>query len=330
MRILSILAAIAIFASPAIADNHVKITKVATVPSAERLPGHEPDTYRFGYPYAAMRGTSPGQCEMMCNRDDSCSAWSYLPATFQMGPRCELKQSVGSQSYRPGAVSGIASKYHPVPRTTIQPKATHPATRPAPRTVTRPAPPPIRTTRAAPQPAPTRPAQQPYQMRELLGGPTTVSSGQTAMGRVTRPAAVEPRPVPAPTVYPQPAPAPQQAAAAPRPLTQAPNAVMRRPAPVSAAQPTRQAPPPARPVPQFQMVPPEETASAQSAPVATAPVSSGGVSITPAAPIPNRRKPWTERSNGDPDYSVGDSGFIPGDEEATAGFIDGLPEADDE
>lgn len=329
MRILSILAAIALFASPAVADSHAKVTKVATVPSAERLPGHEPDTYRFGYPYAAMRGTSPGQCEMMCNRDDSCSAWSYVPATFQMGPRCELKQSVGSQSYRPGAVSGIANKYHPVPRTTIQPKAVHPASRPVQQPVQRPAissAPPIRTTRAAPQPMPTRPAE-PYPMRELLGGPTSVTSGAAVTGRVTRPAAPAPQPSPAPTVYPQ--------TAAPRQLTQAPNAVMRRPAPApqSAPQPVRQAPPPpARPVPQFQMVPPEEAAPAQvqTAPVATAPMSSGGVSITPAAPIQNRRKPWTERSNGDPDYSVGDSGFIPGDEEATAGFVDGLPEADEE
>lgn len=322
MRILSALAAIAIIASPAFAD-HAKVTKRATVPVDTRLPAHEPDTYRFGYPYNILRGTSPGQCEQMCNRDQSCAAWSFVPATFQVGPRCELKRSVGSQINRPGAVSGIAIKFHPVPQRSVQAPAAQTSVRQTYRPAPQAAPRPVQTTRimSAPQPAPA----QPYQMKELMGGPTTVRSGQDTPGRITRAPAPQPAPVAAPTVY-----------AGPRPLTQMPNAVTRRPAAPQPAQPaTRPAPPPARPVPQFQMVPEDEMAPAPApvqatAPVATAPTSTGGVAISPAAPIQNRRKPWTERSNGDPDYSVGDSGFIPGDEEATAGFVDGLPEANEE
>jgi hypothetical protein len=38
------------------------------------------------------------------------------------------------------------------------------------------------------------------------------------------------------------------------------------------------------------------------------------------------RRPWTERSNGDPEYAVQDMDFIPGDEQATAGFVTGIPD----
>ncbi|MDG1824666.1 MAG: PAN domain-containing protein [Henriciella sp.] len=337
MRILSALAAIAMIASPAFAEHHSKVTKVNTVPADTRLAGHEPDTYRFGYPYNSMRGTTPGQCEQMCNRDQSCASWSYVPATFQIGPRCELKRSVGSQSYRPGAVSGIAKQYQPRPQSAPRTAVTQAAP-----TVTR-----RETYRPAPQSAP-RPVRSqsvrstaPKPMAGLLGGPTVITTGQGANGRVIRPSGA--MPANAPKIYPSPAPAPAPVAMpAPRPtMTTIPNAVTRRPAPVAKPQPAPVQPTPRAPVPQFEMVPEQAAAPAprpapQPAPVAsapveaTAPMSSGGVSIEPAAPIPNRRKPWTERSNGDPDYSVGDSGFIPGDEEATAGLIDGLPEADEE
>ncbi len=333
MRILPALAAFALLAAPAFADHHAKTVKVKTVPAPERLPAHEPDTYRFGYPYNAMRGTTPGQCEQMCNRDDSCAAWSLTPATFEVGPRCELKRSVGSASFRPGAVSGISRTYQPDPVRTgpmrYKPKPPPEIAQPAPRRV---------------EPKPAR------SMNELLGGPTRVTSSldRPSPRTVVRPAPTplapkvyrgpgegavpnyvkQPAPVTAPAAAPAPRPAPV-IAPAPAPMPSQPSSVLKRPAQAVPAQTPPGPPPPARVVPQFQMVP-DAPAAAAPAPVATAPLTSpGGVQIDPPAPLPNRRKPWTERMSGTPDYSVGDGGYVPGDEEATAGFVEGAPEGEE-
>ncbi|MEM1390276.1 MAG: hypothetical protein AAGG45_04265, partial [Pseudomonadota bacterium] len=103
------------FLLPGFALAQTSIVKTGSVVSQDnRLPAHEADTYRFGVAYLSTRGTTPGQCEAACNRDtDRCLSWTLVPATFQMGPRCELKRNVGAQEYRPGAVSGIALRYQP-------------------------------------------------------------------------------------------------------------------------------------------------------------------------------------------------------------------------
>ncbi|MEL7231617.1 MAG: hypothetical protein AAGJ85_03825 [Pseudomonadota bacterium] len=72
-----------------------------------------------------------------------------------------------------------------------------------------------------------------------------------------------------------------------------------------------------------------QPAAAQPAPVATAPATpSGGVQIDPPPPPiqPHNRTPWHKRTGAEPDYSVSDLDIIPGDEEATAGFVGGVPE----
>jgi len=367
IRLAGSLGALALIASPAFAQNTV--TKKRVVPADNRLPGHEPDTYRFGLPYNTMRGTTAGQCELMCNRDDSCAAWSLAPATFSMGPRCELKRSIGSAEYRPGAVSGIAVKYQPKspvrqqsysqptrvtsrgqriitpqPRATYRP-AEQPIAQPTRRVVIQPAPmtrvvprgvpstrnePRVTTT---PRPAPVRTVPTTRQGEPvLMGGPTPTEAER----RITRAPAPKPRPTAAPVqrrpepvmATPTPRPAPQ-----PRPMPQ--QAVRPQPTPQPTAVRPAGPPPPTKPVPQFQMNPqtatrpapaPQPQAAPKSAPAqATAPVSTGGVQIDPPPPVMQARRPWTERSNGDPEYAVQDMDFIPGDEEATAGFINGAP-----
>lgn len=373
VRFAGTFAALALFASPALGDDYT-VTKKRVVPADNRLPGHEPDTYRFGLPYNTMRGSTPGQCEVLCNRDDSCAAWSLVPATFQTGPRCELKRSIGSAEYRPGAVSGIAVKYQPsspvrqqsysqparvtssgqriiAPQPSMTYRPTKPATQTAaprpvqpvpvtrvePRAPIRPAPrpAPVRTpapvTRPAPvsRPAPTIRPGEPV----LLGGPKMTEAERQAVRDATaapRPAATAPKPV-------KPAASTLQTVKQPQPVAR----------PAQSSQNTRVAatprpagpPPPTQPVPQFQMSPQTSTPAPQPAPrpaptpvtqntpaQATAPSATGGVQIDPPPPQVRARRPWTERSNGDPDYSVQDMDFIPGDEEATAGFVDGLPD----
>ncbi len=183
-------------------------------PEGSRLNGHTPDTYRFGYPYRSSRGTTPYACASQCDSDATCAAWSLTPATFRMGPRCELKRSIGSSERRPGAVSGIASRFHPKAQ-------------------------PVRQA-SAPSP---KPALRPLAAR------TTSTSSPPRVDAMTRSVS---RPIESPVqIHPEPGP-----------------------------------PPP---------------------------------TIQP-------RKPWTERTQDDLIYSVEDMDFIPGDKEATAGYLDGAPD----
>ncbi|MEM8616102.1 MAG: PAN domain-containing protein [Pseudomonadota bacterium] len=329
MRIVLACLVLALMSSPALAQQSVSVKKVKTVPEDNRLPGHEPDTYRFGIAYNTMRGTTPGQCEQMCNRDDSCAAWSLVPATFQMGPRCELKRNIGSQSYRPGAVSGIALKYLPTnakrsPRTvptrqvSTPQRAITPAQIPSQQRLQR-----APVTRA-PSPStrvavPTMRSSDPVIVRpsapvsNLMGGP-----------RVSSPTVQSPSPM----IRPAPAPRAQ-----PAPQVLSPPA--QNPVPVREGTRPPGPPPPSRPVPQFSMDPNQPAPDAITGPtvrIETPITSTGGVQIDPPAPLPQRRRPnWTEPGFGDGnDYSVRDSDFIPGDEEATAGLVEGVPEDDGE
>lgn len=323
MRILPALAALLLLSAPAFGDNHQRTSKVANVPEDNRLPGHEPDTYRFGLPYNTYRGTTPGQCEQMCNRDDSCAAWTLAPATFSMGPRCELKRSIGSSEYRPGATSGIAFKYQPTP-----PRRA-PAYTPAPREVRRVAPPPavrqpVQPITTAPRTA-IRAVPRPAPVATVRGSGPELRGGPTPTQRVVVPVKPAPRPVTT-TTRPAPTPAPAPAAR-PQPVQRP----MPQPQQTAPQSPPPGPPPPTRATPQFQMQPavPQPAPSPQPQPtqapaIATAPSqtpTSGGVQIDPPPPAIKPRRPWTERMGSETDYSVGELEFIPGDEEATAGIV---------
>lgn len=312
MRAFAILAVFALICAPAIAGPK------AAEPETVRMPAHEPDTYRFGSPYNTSRGTSPGACEAMCTRDASCGSWSLVPATFRMGPRCELKRNIGARQHRPGAVSGVAVRFQP------RAKPVHPISRrPTPPTV-KPTPIPVRVAppsavpyRATPRPVQIRPAprgpQRPIiytppqrrssQNSDLMGAPATRPDAVTRATPKRAPVVVStvarPAPVPSPAVRPQPAPF------------------------VDAV--TRPGPPlPTRPVPQFEMRP-KPAPNPMPAPT-PAPQNQSGIQIYPPPPPIKPRKPWTERGPDDVDYSVQGMDYLPGDEEATAGYVDGVPD----
>ncbi|MEM1036905.1 MAG: PAN domain-containing protein [Pseudomonadota bacterium] len=338
--VFSLLFALALFAGGAFAQTQVVKTG-SVVTQDNRLPGHEPDTYRFGIAYLSTRGTSPGQCEAACNRDaNRCASWTLVPATFQMGPRCELKRNIGAQQYRPGSVSGITLRYQPKGnelqqaferRSTVpQPRATYRSATPAPQPV---------TTRQVPiRRAPTSPSTSTVMTAPsgpapaLRGAPppppsSPVNLAPTPMDRPIPPIRVAPEPS-----MPAPAPQPVQPVKPERPpqFEMQPSSATPVPAPQPAPTPTRQI----QPIRRSAAVPapspePAPQPAAQPAPVATVPVEpSGGVQMDPPPPPiqPRSRTPWNERTGAETDYSVSDIDIIPGDEEATAGFIGGVPE----
>ena len=358
MRFLPVLLAAAMLASPAIAEKPTTETKIS----------FEADTYRFGDLYRSERGTTAEACAQMCNQDNMCAAWTLTPATFQIGPRCELKRTPGAASHRPGAASGMSEflqmdptrhgemRYQPPVPASRQPAAVpldqlRPS--PVPRVFGDPMPlsepellgvpepkisavmRPVTTVEVQPAPTPTptpTPAPAPVQTVEVLRGP---GEGEVPE-YVKQPAPVEPHPlykepirtaapaapeapkmvfkdpslsVPAAAPTPAPAPAPVQASA---PL----NAVERR---QPAALPAAHTPPPRAAQAAAMGIPPAPPKVAIN-PIVAEPVPAAPV----AKPLP-KRVPWTERDGMNPNYSVG-SGFIPGDEDATAGFVEGVPE----
>lgn len=219
----------------------------------------EEDTYRYGYPYRSERGTTVEACAMACSNDASCAAWSLTPATFKMGPRCELKKAPGETSFRPGSTSGISELWHPDPdrHGEMRYEVAVPESR-------QPAAVPVDQLRPSPVPqvfGDPLPAHEP----ELLGDASAVPAPPSA---------------PAPVLVDAVTKRPRPAAPSTPPATV--NAVLKR------------------------------TSSAPAAPPVPAP--------EPAPAALPARTPWTERTSAAPDYSVGESDFIPGDEQATGGL----------
>lgn len=352
MRVLPVLIAAAAFAAPALAEKpqpEVKIT-------------YEADTYRFAEVYRSERGTTVEACAMMCNRDRACASWSLTPATFRIGPRCELKSAPGSANYRPGSASGMSEAWQMDAgrHANMRYQTRIPASR-QPEAV------PVDQVRPSPIPrvfGDPPPVREP----ELMGGPNTqasailrrpeaVAEAQPEIIMVPPQAPVAPQPVKvvqtpkrlAPPAAPQPAPV--RIALPPKPAPGQPVEVLRGPAqgvaPEYVKQPAPQqpAPPKAHPLygtpPRVESTPRARTVfrdpARDKAALPTtddynavlrresqAPAAQPVKATTPTAPS---RAPWTERESAAPDYSVGGTNFIPGDEDATAGFIEGAPEA---
>lgn len=279
MRAWSAFLALTLFAMPAIAESSLAGENIAV----------EADTYRFGDLYRSERGTTAEACAQMCTADLACAAWSLTPATFRLGPRCELKRDPGSASHRPGAVSGMsavwqmdpsrhgAMRYQPSVPESRQPAA-------VPLGQLRPSPAP--RVFGDPLPANTEP--------DLLGGPTPQASAVIQAPVQPVEVARAPGMGEVPNYVKQPVPT------EPHPLYKEPvrqgdlNAVQ---TPKAQQVVTR---------PQLEAVPAQPPA--------------------PAVPQAPARVPWTERDGATPNYSVG-SGFIPGDEDATAGYVEGVPDA---
>ena len=353
MRVLPVLFAALVFTGPALAEKpkpEVKIT-------------YEADTYRFGTTYRSERGTGIEDCAMMCSRDGNCTTWSLTPATFRMGPRCELKSSPGTASHRPGAASGMSEIWQMDPGRHAEVRYLRPV--PASR---QPAAVPLDQLRPSPVPrvfGDPPPVREP----ELMGGPETRVSAVmrpapapvatppeviivppqiVAAPAITEVAAAPKRlaPVADPTepVITQVAVAPTQPIVAPEP----PVEILRGPrngeAPTYVKQPVPEEPHPLYGTPartnavgSARMV--FKDPSLDKAPAVSTTADYNAVlkresqtpkaqpALAPAQPLPAPRAPWTEREGTAPDYSVGGTDYIPGDEDATAGFVDGVPEA---
>ena len=198
----------ALFYMGTMASAQTSVVKAGNVvPVSERLPGHEADTYRFGIAYKSLRGTTAGQCAAACNNDQNCAAWTLVPATFQMGPRCELKRNIGAQEYRPGAVSGVAKRYHP--RTQVPEKAPAPALRGAPAVSAPPVPRPKPTTLPKPTPKPVVPPKPSPKPAVVPVSPTKPTVAPKPSPKpILRPAVRSQPPI---KVTPTPAPRVQQA-----------------------------------------------------------------------------------------------------------------------
>lgn len=114
MRILLTAAAALFITAPALATKPTPDTLAGgpteTAQEAQARLFVEANTYRYAQPYRSERGTSAEACAHMCSSDNVCAAWTLTPASFQTGPRCELKRTPGRTSYRPGAVSGLSAK----------------------------------------------------------------------------------------------------------------------------------------------------------------------------------------------------------------------------
>lgn len=314
MRVLPVLFAAMVFTAPALAEEPAPKTTVA----------FEADTYRYGDLYRSERGTDVEACAALCSSDTSCASWTLTPATFRLGPRCELKRTPGAISHRPGATSGMSEFWQMDP-------GRHADMRYQPRVPEsrQPAAVPLEQLRPSPVPrvfGDPPPVREP----ELMGGP------KTRISAVMRPAP-QATPTQPDVIY-----VPAQSAVLRRsaqPVSPAPTQpveVARGPGQGDAPQYVKQPSPKARPVfkdPSLETAPVQPTTEAYNAvlkrerqmpvpqPVAAPAAQKAPVQLAPA------RSPWTERDGEAPDYSVGGTIFIPGDEDATAGFVEGAPEA---
>lgn len=314
MRVLPVLFAAMAFAAPALAEKPAPETKVT----------FEADTYRYGDLYRSDRGTSVEACAAMCSSDTACASWTLTPATFRLGPRCELKRTPGATSHRPGAISGMSELWQMDP-------GRHADMRYQPRVPESRQPAAVPLDQLRPSPVP-RVFGDPPPIREpeLMGGP------KTRVSAIMRPA---PQATPTqPDVIYVPAQSAalrrsaQPSAAAPR----QPVEIARGPGQGEAPQYVKQPAPRAQTVfkdPSREAVPVQSTTDAFNAVLkreSQAPVAQPAAApAAPQAPVQlaPARAPWTERAGEAPDYSVGGTLFIPGDEDATAGFVEGVPEA---
>ncbi|WP_018149600.1 PAN domain-containing protein [Henriciella marina] len=325
----------------------------------------EADSYRIGQTYQSERANGLQACAAACAEDQRCVAWSMTPPTFRVGPRCELKSSVGQRQPRPGYMSGLSGDMAP-------PQTTSVATRSAPRRTTvrsrpagsdvlaggmtttssratasmPPAPSGAATSHMLPTPqAPvrqtaTRRTSQPASTRTQLANTVAARSASTTATVEQRPRPVQTAPARTVTrqvetrpVQRQPArtmPAATPPASIARPENDPSRYVTRRtvtpaPQPTTEAQTTVRAATPT--VTQTSASPSAAARPTGSSATRTTPAASTSVDTRPPLPRPSRLPslPSPLERNGTA-YSVQNMGGFPGDFDATAGFIDGLPE----
>lgn len=307
----------------------------------------EADTYRAANTYESMRSAGTQACAAACTEDQRCAAWTVTPPTFRLGPRCELKTSAGQSVSRPGYVSGLSGMTQPAPQT-VAARPSAPATRqPASQAVAAGTLAGGRNDTAvrayASQNTPAGAATG--TVYEGPNGPVAMSGMRPAPVTMAQPASTSagrPDPVQrtqiassiartetrSPAVSP-PTAASAQTAAQPtvkrtvtrRVVAEEPPAMIARPAEGDAARyVTKPAPQPVSSTPRQPQTP---TVSTRTVP-STAQTASA-TTVTPPtraarAPLPSPKE------RGVPAYSVQRMGQFPGDYDATAGYVEGLPE----
>lgn len=294
----------------------------------------EPDTYRAAETYQSMRAAGTQACAAACADDRRCAAWTVTPPTFRLGPRCELKSSAGQSLSRPGYVSGLSGMSQPVTQTVTS----------APRQVT-----PTRTTVASQPPRQSQlagsrqstastgyaPINQPSSAQRgmVYEGP----NGPVAMSGMLPPPVSPPQTVQRTVSMSQPAPTTRPSTATPATSTSVPVKRSVTRTVVASAPPTmiaRPAEDPARYATRPAERQPAQTVSAapqqqQTSVAATRPAPSQARPATTQAQRPANatRSPLPRpRERGAPVYSVQRMGEFPGDYDATAGYVEGVPE----
>mgnify|MGYP001799415634 CR=1 FL=1 len=307
MRALPSLIALVILTAPALAEDALQGAPFAV----------EDNTYRFGDLYRSERGTTVDDCAQMCTTDSACASWTLMPATFRMGPRCELKRTPGQAVSRPGATSGMSEYWQMDP-------SRHAAMRYQPSVPESRQPVAVPLDQLRPSPVPRTfgdplPVREPITREPELLGASTQTAPPTAPS--VKAAVIE---VPTQTVEVYRAPGEgvvpdyvkQPVPPEPHPLYK---------------EPTRQAGQPVFRDPALKRPAPTPVASDLNAVMkrqSQAPETVAAPAPAPVAKPATLRLPWTERDGAAPDYSVGGEGYVPGDADATAGFLDGVPEAE--
>ncbi len=343
-------------AKPALLGRLTALAIMATGLTAPALADDavETDSYRVGQTYSSERARGLQACAQSCAEDQRCVAWSLTPPTFRVGPRCELKSSAGQSQSRPGYTSGLSgvSAAPQMSRTPVQSAATTQArprsqalsggyaqTRQTAATTASmpPAPDGAATSHMLPTPvapsvqrAPVRQQAQPT-TRTQLASNTTTRAATTSVASQARSQQVNRQPsASTPTISSRVTTRPVQspaatAVAAQRPATStAPTrTVTRRTVSSSTPAPTQT---------QRQSAATAAAASNVSRAASTrtqrptAPAASAAVDTRPPLPRPSRLPslPSPLQRNGTA-YSVQRMGNMPGDAEAAAGYVDGLP-----
>lgn len=344
-------------AKPALLGRLTALAIMATGLTAPALADDavETDSYRVGQTYSSERARGLQACAQSCAEDQRCVAWSLTPPTFRVGPRCELKSSAGQSQSRPGYTSGLSgvSAAPQMSRPPVQSAATTQArpsrsqalsggyaqTRQTAATTASmpPAPDGAATSHMLPTPvtpsvqrAPVRQQAQPTTRTQLASNTTTRAAttsvaSQTRTQQVSRqPSASTPTITSRVTTRPVQSPA-ATAVAAQRPATSsAPTrTVTRRTVSSSTPAPTQTQSQAAATAAASSNVSRTASTSTQRP---TAPATSAAVDTRPPLPRPSRLPslPSPLQRNGTA-YSVQRMGNMPGDAEAAAGYVDGLP-----
>ncbi len=304
----------------------------------------EADTYRAANTYESMRSAGTQACAAACAGDQRCAAWTVTPPTFRLGPRCELKTSAGQSVSRPGYVSGLSGMTQPVPQT-VAARPSAPATRqPASQAVAagtlaggrnetsaR-----AYASRNAPAGAATGTVYEgpngPVAMSGMrpapvaIGQPATTSAGRPDPVQRTQIASSIARTETRSPAVSQPTTVSTQATAQPtvkrtvtrRIVAEDPPAMIARPAEGDAARYVT------KPAPQAVSSTPRQP---QTSAVSTRTVPSTARTAPAATVTPPARAPLpSPKERGVPAYSVQRMGQFPGDYDATAGYVEGLPE----